>query len=126
MGMTVAEKILARASGLPSVKAGDVVKVKVLDVDIARKRIALSMRLGETVVLKGVACRVIGVLGENAPEPFAWNSKAQSLTWDGKDDQDVYVDDKESLTVRVSLGLRPQFERPIDRRVRCVQFPLRR
>jgi uncharacterized protein len=30
------------------VKAGDVVKVKVLEVDLARKRVALSMRLGET------------------------------------------------------------------------------
>ncbi len=29
------------------VKAGDIVKVKVLDVDIARKRIALTMRLDE-------------------------------------------------------------------------------
>ena len=31
------------------VKAGDVVKVKVLEVDVARKRIALTMRLGEEV-----------------------------------------------------------------------------
>ncbi|MCO6514059.1 MAG: S1 RNA-binding domain-containing protein, partial [Snodgrassella sp.] len=29
------------------VKAGDVVKVKVIEVDIARKRIALSMRLND-------------------------------------------------------------------------------
>ena len=29
------------------VKAGDIVKVKVMDVDIPRKRIALSMRLDE-------------------------------------------------------------------------------
>ena len=34
------------------VKAGDVVKVKVLEVDIARKRIALTMRLGDEVVRK--------------------------------------------------------------------------
>ena len=32
------------------VKAGDVVKVKVLEVDIARKRIALSMRLDDEAV----------------------------------------------------------------------------
>ncbi len=31
------------------VKAGDVVKVKVMEVDIARKRIALTMRLGEDI-----------------------------------------------------------------------------
>jgi len=29
------------------VKAGDLVKVKVLEVDVARKRIALSMRMGD-------------------------------------------------------------------------------
>lgn len=54
-----------------------------------------------------------GVLGENAPEPFQWNSKEQVLLWDGKDDQGVYVDDKDSHTVRVSLGLKPQFERTL-------------
>ncbi|MDE1715612.1 S1 RNA-binding domain-containing protein, partial [Chromobacterium amazonense] len=31
------------------VKAGDVVKVKVLEVDVARKRIALTMRLDDEV-----------------------------------------------------------------------------
>ncbi|MDP3290238.1 MAG: helix-hairpin-helix domain-containing protein, partial [Methyloversatilis sp.] len=34
------------------VKAGDIVKVKVVEVDIARKRIALTMRLGDEVVRK--------------------------------------------------------------------------
>jgi len=34
------------------VKAGDVVKVKVLEVDIARKRIALTMRLSDAVTAK--------------------------------------------------------------------------
>ena len=34
------------------VKAGDVVKVKVLEVDIARKRIALTMRLGDEVTAR--------------------------------------------------------------------------
>jgi len=52
-----------------------------------------------------------GVLGENAPDPFRWNSKNQTLVWDGKDDQGVYVDDKDSVTVRVSLGLKPALER---------------
>ena len=54
-----------------------------------------------------------GVLGLNAPEPFVWNSKAQTLVWDGKDDAGVYVDDKDAVTVRVSLGLKPQFERTL-------------
>ena len=34
------------------VKAGDIVKVKVVEVDLARKRIALTMRLGDDVVRK--------------------------------------------------------------------------
>ena len=54
-----------------------------------------------------------GVLGPTAPPPFKKNSKEQVLVWDGKDDQSVYVDDKDALTVRVSLGLRPQFERTL-------------
>ncbi len=52
-----------------------------------------------------------GVLGDNAPPPFKKSSKAQTVLWDGKDDAGKYVDDKDSLTVRVSLGLKPQFER---------------
>ena len=54
-----------------------------------------------------------GVLGMNAPEPFVWNSKAQTIVWDGKDDAGVYVDDKDAVTVRVSLGLKPRFERTL-------------
>ena len=54
-----------------------------------------------------------GVLGLNAPEPFVWNSKAQTVVWDGKDDAGAYVDDKDAVTVRVSLGLKPRFERTL-------------
>jgi len=54
-----------------------------------------------------------GVLGQYAPEPLAWDSKKQTLIWDGKNDQGTYVDDKDSLTVRVSLGLKPRFERSL-------------
>lgn len=52
-----------------------------------------------------------GLLGENAPLPFQKGSLRQTLIWDGKDDQRCYVDDKDKLIVRVSLGLRPRFER---------------
>ncbi|MCK6474402.1 MAG: SMP-30/gluconolactonase/LRE family protein [Planctomycetes bacterium] len=55
-----------------------------------------------------------GVLGSNAPPPFAKGSKAQTIVWDGKDDQGRYIDDKETLTVRVSLGLKPRFERTLN------------
>ena len=52
-----------------------------------------------------------GVLGANAPAPFQKNSLEQTLVWDGKNDKGDYIDDKESLTIRVSLGLKPSFER---------------
>jgi hypothetical protein len=54
-----------------------------------------------------------GVLGENAPAPFEKNALRQTLVWDGKNDQGVYLDDVEGLTVRVSLGLTPRFERTL-------------
>jgi len=54
-----------------------------------------------------------GVLGPNAPEPFRKNAKAQTIVWDGKDDAGTYIDDKDRLTVRVSLGLDPHFERTL-------------
>jgi len=54
-----------------------------------------------------------GVLGINAPEPFQWNSKKQVLVWDGKDDQGKYVRNPENTVVRVSLGLKPLFERTL-------------
>ena len=43
---------------------------------------------------------VSGVLGPNAPEPLKKNSKAQTIVWDGKDDQGTYIDDKGRCTVR--------------------------
>ena len=54
-----------------------------------------------------------GVLGAKAPEPFQKNSLRQTLVWDGKDDKGEYVDDKDGIIVRVSLGLKPQFERSL-------------
>ncbi len=66
-----------------------------------------------------------GVLGPNAPEPFQWNTKDQRVVWDGKDDAGVYIDDKDAVTVRVSLGLKPRFERTLfwspERRAGNVQ-----
>ncbi|MCK6473939.1 MAG: hypothetical protein L6R28_19635 [Planctomycetes bacterium] len=54
-----------------------------------------------------------GVLGENAPPPFQKNSKEQTVVWDGKDDCGKYIDDKENCIVRVSLGLKPQYEKSL-------------
>ena len=56
---------------------------------------------------------VSGVLGPKAPEPLQKNSLQQTVVWDSKDDQGQYRDDKERLTVRVALGLKPRFERTL-------------
>jgi hypothetical protein len=71
-----------------------------------------------TVAIEEASGRIIrhlasGVLGENAPSPLLPNSLKQTLTWDGKDDQGRYVDARTGLLVRVSLGLKPQFERSL-------------
>ncbi len=52
-----------------------------------------------------------GVLGSNAPLPFKKDSMAQALYWDGKDDQGRLLDNLNELNVRVSLGLKPAFEK---------------
>ncbi|MDD4891236.1 MAG: hypothetical protein PHU85_15050, partial [Phycisphaerae bacterium] len=54
-----------------------------------------------------------GVLGKNAPAPFAKDTTRQTIVWDGKDDQGVLVDEKRAVTARVSLGLKAQFERTL-------------
>ncbi len=71
-----------------------------------------------TVVIEDSGGRIIrhlasGVLGPNAPEPFQQNSHRQKIVWDGKDDAGAYVDDKDAVTVRVSLGLKPRLERTL-------------
>jgi len=71
-----------------------------------------------TVAVENAEGRIVrhlasGVLGPNAPEPLRKNAKRQSVIWDGKDDLGVYIDEVDRLTVRVSLGLEPQFERTL-------------
>ena len=51
------------------VKAGDIVKVKVMEVDIARKRIALSMRLDDEVPLAGGTARADPPARSGLPAP---------------------------------------------------------
>jgi len=71
-----------------------------------------------TVVVEDRNGRIVrhlasGVLGPKAPGPFRPDSKKQSVVWDGKDDAGRYVDDREAHTIRVSLGLKPRFERTL-------------
>jgi DNA-binding beta-propeller fold protein YncE len=71
-----------------------------------------------TIVVENAEGRIIrhlasGVLGPNAPRPFQKNSRRQVVVWDGKNDYREYVDDTTGFTVRVSLGLKPQFEKSL-------------
>ncbi len=52
-----------------------------------------------------------GVLGKNAPAPFQKDSLEQKIYWKGKDDLGVYVKEPEKLSVRVRLGLKPEFDK---------------
>ncbi|MCX8650658.1 RNA-binding transcriptional accessory protein [Gilliamella sp. B2776] len=53
------------------VKAGDIVKVKVMEVDIARKRIALSMRLDEAATSKVENNKSLSASSNNKHRPIA-------------------------------------------------------
>lgn len=55
---------------------------------------------------------VAGVVGEKAPPPLKSGTLAQSILWDGKDDQGKATP-AGSYTVRVGLGLEVSFERLI-------------
>ena len=71
-----------------------------------------------TVVIEDAAGRIVrhlasGVLGKNAPPPFRRNATQQTLVWDGKDDRGRYVERIDGHAVRVSLGLKPRFERTL-------------
>ena len=89
-------------------RAGDRIEIAFAVKAACDVTVALEDASGK--IVRHLAC---GVLGANAPEPFQKNSLAQTLVWDGKDDQGKYLDDKERLAVRVSLGLDPRFERTL-------------
>ncbi len=130
---TMACLSLAGALGAPAAAAGenDEFRVKREEVfEFAEKpsvvrqgdRVTVSFaskgRCDATVAVEDGEGRIVrhlasGVLGPRAPAPFQKDSLKQTLVWDGKDDQGEYVDDKAALTVRVSLGLAPRFERTL-------------
>ena len=71
-----------------------------------------------TVVIEDSAGNIIrhlvsGVLGKNAPEPFKKDSLSQIVNWDKKNDIGKYIDNLDDLSVRVSLGLKPIFEKTL-------------
>ncbi len=63
-----------------------------------------------------------GVLGANAPWPFAKDVLAQSLEWDGKDDAGNPAPD--SCIVRVSLGLKASYAGEISAQGSLGFFPV--
>ena len=69
MGMTVVEKILARASGLPSVKAGDVVEPKV-DLAMSHENAALVIN------------QFLEIYQSTGLEPKIWNPSKVSIIFD--------------------------------------------
>ena len=72
--------------------------------------VTMAVEDGAGKIVRHLGC---GVLGKNAPAPFQKNSLRQSVVWDSKDDQGRYIDDMSGHTVRVSLGLKPRFEKTL-------------
>jgi len=89
-------------------RRGDAVTIRFAVKDFCDVTIAVEDSDG--TILRHLAS---GVLGPNAPEPFRKNTSRQEITWDGKDELGAYVDDRDRLSVRVSLGLKARFERTL-------------
>jgi hypothetical protein len=71
-----------------------------------------------TIAIENAEGRILrylasGVLGKNAPPPFQKDSLRQTVVWDGKDELGRYIDDRANVAIRVSLGLKPRFERSL-------------
>ncbi len=87
---------------------GDRVTIRFASKDFCDATIAIENAKGR--IIRHLAS---GVLGKNAPWPFQKNSLKQVVVWDGKNDQGEYVERLDEVTVRVSLGLKPQLERTL-------------
>jgi sugar lactone lactonase YvrE len=94
------------ARGPQVTRAGDRVTVTFETKAFCDVTVAVEDQSGR--IVRHLAC---GVLGPNAPEPFQKNLRRQTIHWDGKDDQGRYVQDKDRVSIRVSLGLGARFER---------------
>jgi hypothetical protein len=90
-------------------REGDKVTISFAAKDFCDATVAIENSQGR--ILRFLAC---GVLGTNAPAPFQKGTLSQKLVWDGKNEKDEYVDNKEELVVRVSLGLKPRYERRLN------------
>lgn len=90
------------------IKKGDKIIIEFEVKDFCDVTIAIQNQDGD--ILRHL---VSGVLGNNAPEPFQSNSLSQSIVWDSKDDRGKYIDDLKNISVRVSLGLKPMYEKDL-------------
>lgn len=88
------------------VREGDKTTITFAAKDFCDVTVAVEDDKGK--IVRFLAC---GVLGRNAPEPFAKDSLKQSLVWDGKNNKGEYVKDPNRHVVRVSLGLQARYER---------------
>lgn len=88
--------------------AGD--RVEITFASKAHCDVTVAIEDAQGHIVRHLAC---GLLGPQAPAPLAPNSLEQTLVWDGKDDAGRYIDNRSELSVRVSLGLKAQFERTL-------------
>lgn len=89
-------------------KKGDEITIEFTVKDFCDVTVAIQNLDGE--IVRHLAS---GVLGDNAPLPFKPNTLEQKVIWDSKDDRGRYVDDLKNISVRVSLGLKPSYEKDL-------------
>ena len=89
-------------------KTGDTIVIEFSVKDFCDATVAIQNLDGD--IVRHLAS---GVLGENAPAPFKQNSLDQKILWDSKDDKGKYIDDLKSINVRVSLGLKPMYDKDL-------------
>lgn len=89
-------------------KSGDTITIEFSVKDFCDATVAIQNAEGD--IVRHLAS---GVLGEKAPSPFIKNSLDQKLIWDSKDDRGKYIDDLKNISVRVSLGLKPMYEKDL-------------
>ncbi len=106
---TIDRKPVYEFTQKPTIKKdGDQVSIRFTSKDFCDATVVLEKKDG--TILRHLAA---GVLGPNAPEPFKKNSLEQRIIWDGKNDQGRYIDNLNDVHIRVSLGLRAQFEKDL-------------
>ena len=89
-------------------KKGDKVTIEFTVKDYCDVTVAIQNQEGD--IVRHI---VSGVLGNKAPLPLQSNSLSQKIEWDSKDDQGKYIDNLTNISVRVSLGLKPIYEKDL-------------